>query len=296
MGAFVLLSVLVCSCDADYLVTGVTPKYVVEGWIDSGANPVVLLTKSIPIDTVRHSEDDIAKNIVYDADVRVVADGDTIPLLPKIDPDYFPPFIYTTEELTGICGHRYDLLIDTSDGQHLTATTTIPDDVPVIDTLYAEQITTCDTLYQLTMRFRHDLKEKNYYKVFTRVNNDRFSENEHGYYASFYHNSFLSPIISCLDDAILGKETTFSFTRGFMNYVQDANIYFMRGDKIIVKFAKIDSESYRFWEEQQNQMLFGTNYMFHGTRDNVSTINGGLGSWCGYAAIFYDISIPYTGE
>ncbi len=279
------------ACDGDSIILNAEQQYVVEGWIDSGDYPIVMITKTMPIDYERYEEEDLINLIVPDANVRVVCDGDTVELQAEMNPNYFPPIIYTTKQLKGQPHHTYKLLIDTSDGQQLSAVTTIPD-VAVIDNLTYSAIQTCDTLFQLTLRFHDNPSQKNYYKLFTRTKNPRFADSEEGYYSSYFTNSFLSPVISCFDDATLDSDVTVNFTRGFMNYVKDPNIYFLSGDEVEVKFAQIDAESFRFWDEQQNQMLFGTNYMFHGTRNNETTIKGGLGSWCGYGAAFQKIVIP----
>lgn len=286
----ILLVMAVSACDSDYIIRDAAQQYVVEGWIDNGAAPVVILTKSMPIDDHFHTEEDVMDLLVTDANVRVVCDADTIPLEATMSTTYFPPIIYTNPRLHGEVGKTYHLLIDTQDGQHLSAVTTIPEPV-ALDDIYAEPVATSDTLFQIVLTFHDNHLQHNYYKLFTRVSNPRFAQNSGGFYGSYYKDSFLSPIISCFDDRTLTENPKFCITRGFMNYVNDTDIYYLRGDEVEVKFAQIDEQSFRFWEEQQNQMLFGTNYMFHGTRNNMTTITGGLGSWCGYGATFYKLDI-----
>lgn len=282
---------LLCGCDSDYMMPDNPQQlYVVEGWIDNDDSPVVILTKSLPIDKEKHTEDDINELVVSDAVVTVECDGVVYKLTPRMTTQYFPPIIYTNKQLKGEVGKTYVLNIDTPDGKHLSAKTTIPAPVALDDICY-EALPTCDTLYQVKANFRDDPKQKNYYKVFARVRNERFVDAEDGYYGSYYVNSYLSPIISVFDDNILGEKTELKLTRGFMNYVKDPDAYYLRGDEIDIKFTQIDAQSYLYWDEYQNQIIFGTNYMFHGARNNVSTIEGGLGSWCGYGATYYKLKI-----
>lgn len=66
-------SVLLClvSCDMDYLAVS-KPEYVVEGWIESGEHPLVMVSKTIPADGKARSVRDLGEFVVEMAHVAVI--------------------------------------------------------------------------------------------------------------------------------------------------------------------------------------------------------------------------------
>ena len=77
-------------------------QLVVEGWIENGGNPVVMVSESIGIATGREMDSKgILDHIAKWAKVSI-SDGTRTEILTGIpDTEYFPPYIYTTSAITG---------------------------------------------------------------------------------------------------------------------------------------------------------------------------------------------------
>ena len=87
--------VLFCSCEGDILPPQQS-QMVVEGWIEDGGHPVVMLTSTVPVSEQETSIDSLGQYLIRWARVAV-SDGErTVVLSGKYTKDYFPPYIYTT--------------------------------------------------------------------------------------------------------------------------------------------------------------------------------------------------------
>ena len=95
---------------------------IVEGWIDAGGQPVVMVTRSLP---VRLRDDAIELEHLSDYVIKfarvTVSDGvNSVLLTGRVDTRYVPGYIYTSNFLTGEAGKTYTLTVRTG-GQHLEA-------------------------------------------------------------------------------------------------------------------------------------------------------------------------------
>lgn len=97
-------------------------QLVVEGWIEDGGYPVVLLGETHAIDAgMQHIE-----NYIVRWGKVTISDGtDSVVLTGGYDNDFFPPYKYTTFKMTGQAGKTYTLTAEYR-GQKATAVTTIP--------------------------------------------------------------------------------------------------------------------------------------------------------------------------
>ena len=128
------------SCEEGFIPSD-RDELIVEGWIDAGGFPVVIITHSLPVrlkeEGIKVSQ--IAKFMETSAKVTV-SDGETsVTLTGKLDQGYFPPYIYTTSRLRGEAGKSYTLTVQTKD-RFLTANTTIPLDGPVVDSVVCHEL------------------------------------------------------------------------------------------------------------------------------------------------------------
>lgn len=117
---------------------------VIEGWIEDGLRPVVIVTRAVDLTRPVGSLDDYVEKWC-----RVsIADGDRIYYLTgKIDKAYTPSFVFTTSRLHGVAGHTYHLKVETEDTV-VEAETRIPAS-PVIDSLKVVKAGLADSLYQI---------------------------------------------------------------------------------------------------------------------------------------------------
>ncbi len=120
----VILTVLLLACQR--VETPRSPILVVEGWIESGGAPMVLLSESVPVlENQEISPRQLLDNVAKWAKVTV-SDGTRTEILTGMaNPDYFPPYVYTSGTMKGEVGKTYTLTVEYKDYK-ATATTTIP--------------------------------------------------------------------------------------------------------------------------------------------------------------------------
>lgn len=81
-------------------------QLVVEGWIEDGGYPVVLLGETHAIDAGMQN---IENYIVRWGKVTISDGTDSVILTGGYDNDFFPPYKYTTFKMTGQAGKTYTL-------------------------------------------------------------------------------------------------------------------------------------------------------------------------------------------
>lgn len=265
---FLLTVFLSISCDSDYL-PNQESTIVVEGWIENGGFPVVMLTRTLPVSEESQDISNLEDYLLRWATVTISNGEESVILTGKYDPGYFPPFIYTTGKMRGEAGKTYDLTVEYRNF-HAKASTTIPHPVAV-DTFMVEKCADSDTLFQITIGFNDNPNEKNYYKVFTRTG----SKNK----------QYLSAYLGIVDDAVMNGYTRIPAYRGPHIELDDYTPYFLISDTVSVKFAHIDEQSYRFWNDYEKVLSLSGNMFFPMTQSIHSNITGGIGYWCGYGVI-----------
>lgn len=265
---FLSLFFVACSDSFD-LQHDETSHLVVEGWIEDGGFPVVMLTRSLPVSTDYRNVDELSDYILRWAKVTVSDGTDSVVLTGKYDNGYFPPYIYTTSRMRGEAGKRYSLRVEYKD-DYAVASTTIPS-VPDNCRFSIERCADSDTLFQLKATFRDHPTEKDYYQFFTRV----------GTKTKQYQASYLGT----LDDAVLNEWTEIPVYRGHQLKWYDYSPYFNLKDTISVKFAHIDETSFRVWDSYTKTLSLSGNMFLSTSADMETNILGGSGYWCGYGAI-----------
>ncbi len=273
--ALILLSFLI-ACDADYL-PDQKPHLVVEGWIEDGDFPVVIVTQSIPMSEDYTSSDSLGNYIVRWATVTVYCGEDSVILTGKYANGYFPPYIYTTSWMRGEAGKTYLLKVEYKD-MKVSAVTTIPGK-PDVKRFFLEKCTDSDSLYQAKVVFADNKDEKNYYQLFTRV-----GANNRQYLASY---------LGSMDDAILGDTTEVAAYRGHeVLSMLDYTPYFRPNDTISVKLSQIDEVSYHFWDDYTKNLSLSKNPFLAPQRSIRSNIVNGSGYWCGMNSVKEYFVVP----
>ncbi len=278
-------------------------QYVVEGFIESGENSIpafVILTRSIPfLSTIDLNTFDGI--FVNDANVTV-SDGTTTVTLTELcledlpedireialqilglDPDsavvnlcvYFD----LLDELDRKEGGKYDLKIEVEE-DIITATTTIPDFVPLFNLRWEEPPgEPSDTLARLFVTINDPIGESNYYRYLTEENNGGFDV----------------PFSSVVDDPFFdGKEFEFPLDNaGPRSDSFDSNSFglYFRGDSIRIKWMNIDEAHFEFW----TTLEFARNNAgpFSSISRVTSNVDGALGVWGGYAIGIYSEIVPF---
>ena len=118
---------------------------VVEGWIDEGEHPIVMITRAIdltkPMDSLENYVEKWWRVSIDDGSKRYY-------LTARLNRDYIPSFVYTTPRLRGKAGGEYRLIIETGDTV-ITASTRILPHV-AIDSL---KVSTTRTAYRPASSF-----------------------------------------------------------------------------------------------------------------------------------------------
>lgn len=300
-GLFWIILVVFSACETDItldLPKG-TEKLVVEGHIEPGRPPLIMLSRSMPFFSstslsdldnmfvhgaaITISDGTVTKNLI-EVNLSLIPDS-IIQMLRKIyqiEIDTSMPVnfsIYTSFEVFGQVGKKYTINVD-ADGKKVSAVTTIPNLV-VPDTFWFEQFINRknDTLYALNFRFHDPPGEENFYTYFTSTNS----------------GPFYSPLFgTVIDDKLFnGQDVTYTFMRGQSGsdtFNGDKFGYFEKGDTVTIKYCTIDKAHYEFWSTLGSD--FGGGGPFSSPVLIKSNIVNGLGIWGGYGAYYRTLYAP----
>lgn len=270
----ILLSLV--SCDKDIFVSA-EPQMIVEGWIDADGFPMVILTEAIIIEDNDYKEySDLDKSMIKWAKVTVCDGDEEVVLTGKGSKDYFPPYIYTTTRMRGVAGKRYKLTVEYKD-YYAEAETVIPEKIS-LDSLEVKYCNDSDSSCYIDVCFTDPLQERNYYKFFTKVvKRDSF---------------YLSSDMAVLDDAQFSDSNVrVAVCSGSTIYDESNRMYFRAGEKVLLKFAHIDSVAYSYWDMYKDVKAFSRNPLFPYSRNLPTNVSGAGGYWFGYGSTEYMVDI-----
>lgn len=254
-------------------------QMVVEGYIETGSPPFVLLTKTSDYYSTFYL-DSLGSLFVHNADIKV-SDGTNTVTLQEITLDTAGTSIsaYVGFGMIGEVGKSYTLTIG-SEGKTLTSVTTIPVVYPLDSVWYqAADDGKNDSLVRLFCRYTDPPQLGQYVRYFTSVNGG-------GYYPGY--NSVFEDVL------INGTTFDFSLDRGVnRNDTTSFDNYglFKRGDTISVKWAAIDKAHFDFWRTVEFE-LGGQGSPFSSPVIIQTNINGGQGIWGGYSPSYISLIVP----
>ena len=311
----VVLALSACEKEITVDLPRTEQKLVVEGTIEPGQPPIVLLTRTEsyfdPLDASTFS------NLFVRNAVVTVSDGiTTLPLsqlcasaipdslidevaeLTGLDPDLLAAAdicLYSTLDpvLFGVVGRTYHLDVQ-AEGKSLSSSTTIPNPVPLDSTWFRldESIDDNDSLGYIWARLTDPDTAGNNYRWSAR----RISTYDDG---SVKDASFIAPLGSTFnDDFFNGLSFDFFALRGsspFSTADDDDNEernYFKREDTVVVKFISLGFDEYEFYRTFESNVL-NSGDLFASPANVRSNIQGGLGVWAGLG-VAYDtlVCIP----
>jgi len=275
--------VFLASCEKEIYLELPQPdsKYVVEGWIENGEYPVVIVS--------RNSEYFATVDTAYLADSLLITDALVIvsngviddTLQPKFSMENFmnqvwPIFYYEGSKFTGQLYEYYTLRIEIGDDV-ITGSTTIPEPHG-FDTIWWEPEQNLDTLGYIWARFTDPAAEKNYYRIFTkRLGRDYIDVPIFG---SVYDDVYFA-----------GESITFSMFRGINSYEDDSSYvdpefgYWKKGDTVLVRISSIDNAHYDFWMSIEQEVMSGGNPFANPTTIR-HTVEGAAGVFGGYGSVY----------
>lgn len=292
-----------CEEELDIVLPEGEEQLVVEGHIEQGRPPVLVLTRTVPVFSDLSLEA-LEQMYVHDAQVTITSAGQTYTLREIASPDFSATlrevvnmqlgipaaqllqnlglkfYVYTTDELTGEVGQSYRLRISHG-GRELTASTTIPHLNPV-DSLFTvpHPDPQQDSLRTLYYAYSDPDTVGNSIRYFTKRNSEPF-------YPGVYNSVFT-------DELMNGSSISYPLDRGEPKGQAeiDENLYsyFGVGDTVTVRWAAIDLPHYSFWSTLQSEQ--NSNGSPIGTPNVTnSNIKGGLGIWGGYGVTYHTIII-----
>ncbi len=281
------------------------PQLVIEGYIEPGLPPIVLLTESRPVFDSFDAAALVAAQI-HGARITVYTANDTAVVLREVAADSLPlairqalaqqagltldpvtgqlpvPLTFYTAlpvagqpAFVGRAGRTYALRVEAR-GQVATAVTSIPTPVP-LDSLFFRppaDVTLRDSLWQLFYRFNDPDTLGNASRYFTSVNGGPF------------YPPRLASVFT--DEFVNGRTIDFALDRGRRrsDLATGARAtLFRRGDTITVRWCAIDQPHYRYWLSYENAINTNGSPLASPAAP-TSNIRGGLGVWGGYGATY----------
>ncbi len=280
--ALVLMS---CEKDINFNLDDTEPKLVVEGTIENGQAPVVILTKSVGYFS-KISAELLTQSFVHGAEVYVSNGSLTHKLKEHTVPVGSGIMLYyysidsgnLATAFVGELNHKYSLRI-VAEGREYMATTTIPKITKRIDSLWSKPAPDRDSTKAVVMLRATDPPGfGDYVRYFTKINNGRF----------------LPPLNSAFDDLFVDG-TTYELQvapgvdRNLSNTEDD---FYNRGDTITFKLSNIDKTTYDFWRTMEFSYASVGNPFSTPTKVMSNISNGALGYFGGYASQYRTLIIP----
>lgn len=249
------------SCNNDY--PKEEQKLVIEGWIENGEIPVVLVGLS---GNINNDGDNIADFMVRWAKVSI-SDGDSTYILTGgMDKNYFPPFVYKCYDLRGEPGKTYTLEVEYND-MKAYAVTSIPEPIE-IDTIEIKNTLDNNWLRAINVVLNSKSSQKEYFRL-----RYRDYDSETRIYPSFMGTFYT-------EHETLNK--SFPLYRAKRATLKDYTPYFSVGTHLEVRLGHISEDSYNIWCDYDNAVYFSSNVFFKQQTDLRSNIVNGYGYWIGY--------------
>jgi len=286
----ILLLFVACETNIDIDLPEYKEKLVVEGYIENGEVPWVIITKSFPYFTT-FSDSMFEKMLVMDAKVTVTSksDNEVQKLEFQFDPES-PIYISYKGTISGRANETYTLEIEWNDKIY-TATTSILEPFD-LDSIWIHKSKSTDTTGGIRVQLSDNPYKNDYYQFFVKIKNGSLLTDRLW--------AFTLPLV--FDDGTFnGLSFAYEIVRGtpsnlFASAMTDEErkqyfrSHYISGDTIIVKHSLMDYYSYRFWMSAMNEISFGQNAFMSAPpiATNIKCVTDKkesvLGVWCGYAS------------
>ena len=262
-----LLAIAACSAEKP---AEVEPRLVVEGWIESGGAPVVMVTTSVTPTREPQEVSSLSENIERWAKVTVGDGEKEVILTGYISGRYFPPYYYTTGHMSGEVGKTYRLTVE-SNGRRAVAYATIPAPKPVVSiepVPYGED----GDLYLL----KATVPGGEHYKFFTLIEGT--------------DKSYVPAITSLAE----GDEDATEITVRPGNTLnrQEKRPAFRSGETVYVKCCTMEDGMYQMWKTLDDLIYLDTTAFFTLDTNLPGNVDGAIGYFAGYGKTEYKITLP----
>ena len=253
----------------------VRDRLVVEGWIDSGGNPRVMVTSSFT-----PGADSVSLKDLYDHVLRwckvTLSDGEKETVLTGMySRDPFPSYIYSTGRMRGEVGKTYTLQVD-ADGRSASARTTIPPPCR-LESLESVSFDGSDSLFLIRARFRWDPERQERYKFFVRIENA--------------DSSYVAASMSLSGTVAPDGMTEVTIRPGYSLF-RRKRLAFASGERVFIKISTLEEDLYWFWKTYEDQLSLARIPFFSIDRGLPGNVEGALGYFAGYGSTEYEITLP----
>lgn len=271
-------------------------KLVVEGYIENGKPPIVILTRSVPYFSNVDLDYVFNNVIVKDAVVTVTSSDGVMERLSLVMTEESPIYYAYVGHNLGRENTDYTLNIEWN-GHSYSAKTSILTPF-TLDSIWFSTFTDVlsDTARSIRVVLSDNPNTTDYYQFFVKV---------HG--VNLHDKSWISTIPVAFDDATFSgqsfnyellRATPSSFLMPEMTEEEEREFYRMTyrpGDTVYIKSAIIDYDSYQFWKTGGSDIMMGQNPFLSPT-PIISNIKGDnvLGVWCGSAVTITEMIYPLS--
>ncbi len=280
-----LLGVLFSACEKEINLDlpDAEDKVVVEGVIENGKHPYVILTRS---SSYFAAVDEWLDNLFIEDATVYVSDGSTTDTLRlTFDTEIYAPvpiLVYKASNMIGEVGKTYQLTV-IAEGKTLTASTIITQPVPLDSLWYQrEPGAEADTLGYVWAQLTDPPELGNNYAWFSKIlgQNDRL----------------LAPLGYTFDDKFFnGATITFPYQKAEDELTQQSNVdvdtlsshpwFYAEGDTVVIKFCTMDYAHYRFREVLEEVAEAGDNPFSSPSTVPSNIGEEGLGYWGGFGCV-----------
>lgn len=260
---YILALLIFAACDNSYLESDNVEELVVEGWIENGHAPVVLVSGTLPVSSTPQPISNVSEHILRYAEVYIEHSGQREYLTARLTDRFVIGNYFTSPSLRGVPGETYKLHVKWLDFE-ASAVCTIPEP-PVIDTVYMEKAVD-DTSYVAKMVFHNDRKAGRLFQTFRR--------------SGSASNAYEAVNFTTLDGSLVDSVVVETFMKPIAA-LGIGNNFFHPGDTVSLKLATIERPMFNFWKEYADY----TNSAGMAVTAPVNVkgnVSGAIGYWAGY--------------
>lgn len=264
------------------------PLLVVDGMIENGQRPLILLSTSLDYFS-KIDPQVLVASVVKDAKVTL-SDGTNLKALKAYQQSigglynltyYSSDTASSATDVIGEIGKTYSLQIEYNN-QKYASVTTIPPVAKTIDSIWWKPAPHSEDTTKVVLmgKFTDPKGYGNYLRYFTKINN----------------NAYLPGAVSVFDDQLTdGTTYDFEIDQGINRndkVERDDYGFFRRGDTVTVKLANIDKATFDFYRTLEFAYQSVGNPFSSPVKVLGNVTNGALGAFCGYGAQYKTIIIP----
>ena len=278
-----------CQTEIDIELPDYKDAIVIEGYIENGKPPMVMLTKSIPYFAPIDLETLMDKVMIVDAKVTVSSNtGESTELHLQLMEEAPFGIAFTNANLIGECGKDYTLTVE-YDNKVYTSKTSIVHTFD-LDSIWLQPFgTEKDSVRTVRCQFTDNAATVDYYQFSVKVSGEKVKDRLW---------AFSLPIVA--DDKLFNgltfnyeivrtsPSTLFAFALSEEERGDYFRPYYKPGDTIYAKRSLMDYNSYRFWSTAASEIGFGMSAFMSPPpiETNIKCLSGDkvLGVWCGYAS------------